>query len=309
MKNFSDTEINEYYQIMSQALLKIDPLTKLSIANSIWTEKSYPIKQPFIEINKKYYDAEVQSLDFKLKSTLDAINKWCATKTNNKIMKILDEIQDDAIMYLINALYFKSQWKLPFDKKQTQNEAFFMENGTQKNVPMMNQTEVFPYYSNDILQCIEMPYGNEAFSMVVLLPAEDKTVGDVVNYLDNNVWNNIVSNLHNSRILVKFPRFRQECEFSLADPIYNMGMHLIFRQGGNLSGIADDPRLVVFEIKHKTFVEVNEEGTEAAAVTSVGIMPTSMPPSFVANRPFVYLIKERSTGAILFIGRMDNPAV
>jgi len=307
IQNFSDKEINEYYQTISKSLLHIDPLTQLSIANSIWSEKTFSVKQSFIDINKKYYDAEVQSLDFRLKSTLDAINKWCAIKTNNKIEIILDEIPDDAVMYLINALYFKSKWKNPFDKQNTKNEDFFLENGAHKSVSMMNQTSTFPYYTNDMLQCIEMQYGNEAFSMMVLLPSEAKTVDDVVEYLNHQTWNNIITHLHSSKIFVKIPRFKQECEFSLVDPIKNLGMNLIFQTGGNLNGIADDRLLCVFEIKHKTFVEVNEEGTEAAAVTSIGIEKASMPPSFIANRPFIYLIKEKSTGAILFIGRIDNP--
>jgi len=307
MKNFSDTEINEYYQTMSQALLKIDPLTTLSIANSIWSEKSYPVKQSFIDINKKYFDAEVQSLDFGLQSTLDAINKWCAKKTNNKIEKILDDIPGDAIMYLINAVYFKSKWKSQFDKKNTTKEEFTMGSGARKSVSMMTQTTTLPYYSDEVLQCIEMPYGNRAFSMVAILPAAGKALDDVVNYLDNRAWNNILNNFYEAEIHVRFPRFKQECEFSLVEPIDNLGMHRIFKPGGNLNGIADDPRLFVSEIKHKTFVEVNEEGTEAAAVTSIEIRKTSMPPSFIANRPFIYLIKEKSTGAILFIGRMDEP--
>ncbi|MCL2726927.1 MAG: serpin family protein [Bacteroidales bacterium] len=309
MANFSDTEINEYYQTMSQALLKVDPLTALAIANSIWSEKTYPVKQTFIDVNKKYFDAEVQSLDFKLKSTLDAINTWCAKKTNDKIKTILDGIPDDAVMYLINAVYFKSKWESQFDKKDTKKEDFTKTDGPRKQVDMMNQTARFPYYEDGVLQCLEMPYGNGAFSMVAILPAQGKTVDNLVNYLDNDTWNGIISNLMERKVDVKFPRFKIECEFSLVKPIQNLGMQLIFQSGGNLNGIADDPRLRVFEIKHKTFVEVNEEGTEAAAVTSIGIETTSYTPpaQFFANRPFLYLIKEKSTGAILFMGRMDEP--
>ena len=311
MKNFSDTEINEYYQTMSKALLKIDPLTTLSIANSIWSEKNFQVKQSFIDINKKYFDAEVQSLDFGLKSTLDAINKWCAKKTNNKIDKILDEIPGDAVMYLINAVYFKSKWQSPFDKKNTTNEEFTTESGARKSVAMMNQTTTLPYYSDEMMQCVEMPYGNQAFSMVVILPAGSKTIDEVVSYLDNNVWNMVLDGLRERNVYVKLPRFKQEYEISLVNAVESLGMYLIFQDGGNLNGIADDPRLCVSKIKHKTFVEVNEEGTEAAAVTAVEIGPTSVGPStsvlFFANRPFIYLIKEKSTGAVLFIGRMDKP--
>ncbi|MCL2726923.1 MAG: serpin family protein [Bacteroidales bacterium] len=309
MSNFTDTEINEYYQTMSQALLKVDPLTALAIANSIWSEKTYPVKQTFIDVNKKYFDAEVQSLDFKLKSTLDAINNWCAKKTNDKIKTILDEIPEEAVMYLINAVYFKSKWESPFEKKDTKKEDFTKEDGVRKQVDMMNQTVRFPYYQDEMLQCVEMPYGNGAFSMIAILPAQDKTVDDLVNYFDNDTWNGVISNLMERKVDVKFPRFKIECEFSLVQPIQNLGMQLIFRTGGNLNGIADDPQLCVSRIIHKTFVEVNEEGTEAAAVTAIEAVATSYTPpaQFFANRPFLYLIKEKSTGAILFMGRMDEP--
>jgi len=292
-------------------LLKIDPLTALSIANSIWSEKTYPVKQTFMDINKQYYDAEVQSLDFSLKSTLDAINNWCAKKTNGKIESILDEIPSDAVMYLINAVYFKSKWLYQFDKKDTKTEEFTKENGARQNVAMMNQTAALSYYANEMLQCVEMPYGNGAFSMVAILPSESKTVDELVNYLDNDVWNTVLANMWETNVHVKFPRFKGECEFSLKEPIDDLGMHLIFQTGGNLNGIADDSRLYVSKIKHKTFVEVNEEGTEAAAVTAIEVSYTSIGPSspvpFFANRPFLYLIKEKSTGVILFIGRMDEP--
>ena len=311
MTDFSDAEINEYYQKMSQALLSVDPLTALAIANSIWSEKTYPVKQSFIDVNKKYYDAEVQSLDFSLKSTLDAINNWCAKKTNDRIKTILDEIPDNAVMYLINAVYFKSKWQFEFDKKDTRDEEFTMENGVRKKVPMMNQTTALPYYSDEMLECVEMPYGNGAFSMLAILPAESKTIDELVDYLDNDVGNTVLTNMSEANVHVKFPRFKQECEFSLVEPVENLGMNLIFQPGGNLNGIADDSRLLVSKIKHKTFVEVNEEGTEAAAVTAVEMSVTSVnpfiPTTFFANRPFIYLIKEKSTGAILFIGRMDNP--
>ncbi len=310
MSGFSDEEINEYYQKISQALLNIDPLTTLMIANSIWFKKDYPVKQSFFDINQKYYDAEVRELDFGAPASVDIINNWCAKNTNNKIDKIINQIPGDAVMYLINAVYFKSKWQFQFDKKDTKTAKFTLQDGSQTNVSMMEQTTDLPYYANDKLQCVEMPYGNQAFSMVVLLPAEGNDLGSVVEYFDHGSWEKVLAGLYDTNVRLKFPRFKQECEFSLNNPLKDIGMKSIF-QTGYLNNIADNSRLCVSEVRHKTFVEVNEEGTEAAAITSVEVLDTAYPGGgpvrFYADRPFVYLIKEKSTGVILFIGRMDHP--
>jgi len=313
MAGLTDVEINEYYQKMSQALLKIDPLTEISIANSIWYRHTWTIKQPFIDINKKYFDAEVRALDFSKPNAADIINKWCADKTKNRIEEIVKSpIPDVVMMYLINALYFKSKWQFEFEKKNTQKDDFTKAYGNKIRINMMEQTAALPYYADQHLQCVEMPYGNQAFSMVAILPADDKTIEELVEYLDNENWQNIVENLHEQNVWLKLPRFKIECEIELNDPVKNVGMQRIFYPLGELINIADAD-LYVSDIKQKTFVEVNEEGTEAAAVTVIEVEYTSfgggsVPPiPFFANRPFLYLIKERSTGAILFIGRMDEP--
>ena len=310
MADFTDEEINAYYQKMSQALLDIDPLTTMLIANSIWYDRDYPVKQSFFDINKKHYNAEVQGLDFKAPSAVGTINNWCDKNTKGKIKEIIDEIPDEAIMYLINAVYFKSKWQFQFDKKNSRTAKFTLQSGVQTDVTMMEQTADLRYYAHEKLRCVEMPYGNQAFSMVAILPADGKELNTVIESLDNELWQQIVAGLHTANVHLKLPRFKQECEFKLNEPIASLGINLIFCEG-YLNGIADDPRLVVSNIKHKTFVEVNEEGTEAAAVTSVEVGYTSIGPSvpvpFHIDRPFLYLIKEKSTGVILFIGRMDHP--
>ncbi|MCL2726919.1 MAG: serpin family protein [Bacteroidales bacterium] len=310
MADFTDTEINEYYQKMSQALLSIDPLTEISIANSIWYRIGFSVKQPFIDINQKYFDAVVKALDFNRPDAADIINKWCSDKTKNRIEEIIESpIDADVVMYLINALYFKSKWKHEFDKKSTRKDDFTKEGGQKIEVSMMEQTVSLPYYANEHLQCVEMPYGNQAFSMVAILPVEGTSIDQLVEHLDNDKWQNIANNLHEQQVQLKLPRFKIECEIPLNKPVKSVGMNRIF--WGGLANISDDP-IRVSNIKQKTFVEVNEEGTEAAAVTVIEIRKTSLPgiPTtvlFFANRPFLYLIKEKSTGAILFMGRMDEP--
>ena len=310
MADFTDAEINEYYQKMSQALLKADPSTELSIANSIWYRNGFSVKQPFIDVNKKYFDAAVKSLDFSKPDAANVINKWCADKTKNRIREIVPSpIPGNVMMYVINALYFKSKWKSKFDKANTKQASFTRADNSTINVNMMEQTSTLPYYADEYLQCVEMTYGNEAFSMVAVLGAEDMGIDRLIEYLDDETWQNIVGNMYGQKVWLKLPRFKIECEMDLNDPVKNVGMVRIFLGGfENISNI----ELVVSAIRQKTFVEVNEEGTEAAAVTVVGIVESAgpdqnMPVPFFANRPFLYLIKEKSTGVILFIGRMDEP--
>jgi len=311
MAGFTETEINEFYQKISQALLKIDPLTEIGIANSIWYRNTWTIKQPFIDVNKKYFDAEVKALDFSKPDAANIINKWCADKTKDRIKEIIkNPIPGDVMMYLINALYFKSKWQFEFDKKNTKQDDFTKSDGKKIKVNMMEQTADLPFYADQHLQAVEMPYGNQAFSMVAILPAYNKNIDELIEYLDNDTWKNVVNNLHKRNVGLKLPRFKIECEMPLNEPVKNVGMQRIFQFRQEFINIADAD-LRVSNIKQKTFVEVNEEGTEAAAVTVIEVVFSSIGPDtpipFFANRPFLYVIKEKSTGAILFIGRMDEP--
>ncbi len=215
-------------------------------------------------------------------------------------------------MYLTNAVYFKGQWKFEFDKADTRNADFHLAGGPTKSVRMMSQEADLPYYGDETLRCVDLPYGNGAFSMMVMMPAaEDGSLDDLLAALDADTYNRAVDGLYETGVLLKLPRWKQECDFPLNEAVANLGIRQIFGEG-SLGGISDDSRLAVSNIRQKTFVEVNEEGTEAAAVTVVEVGITSVGPGggpmpFIADRPFLYLIRERSTGAILFIGRMDEP--
>lgn len=308
--DFSELEINEYYQKMIQALLNIDPSTNISIANSIWYREGLAVKEPFIDLNTNYFDAEVSALDFSKDASRDIINNWCAKKTNDKIKTIIDEpISKNTVMFLINALYFKSQWKFQFDKTNTRETTFTKSNNQQESVKMMTQESVtLPFYRDENLSCVEIPYGNEAFSMVAFLPSADKSIEELIADLDEKTWSDISANMYKTEILLGLPRFKVECDMNLNSPLQDAGINKIFF--GGLGKISDND-LSVSKVKQKTFIEVNEKGTEAAAITSIEITESAMlnPPSFYANRPFLYMIKEKSTGVILFIGRMDNPKI
>jgi serpin B len=310
MADISETEINEYYEKISQSLMKIDPITDMSIANSIWYRIGFPVKQSFIDINRNYFDALVNPLNFNNLDADNIINKWCADKTKDKIKEIIQlPISSDTEMYLINAIYFKSKWKFEFNKKITKKDYFTKEQNMKKKVNMMEQTKTLPYYADQYMQCVEMPYGNQSFSMVAILPADNMNVNQLVKHLDNLTWQNALNNLQEQNVWLKLPRFKIESELQLNEPVRNMGMKRIF--DGDFANISDS-NLLVSNIKQKTFVEVNEEGTEAAAVTAIAMTKASYSGTpqritFFANRPFLYLIKENSTGIILFIGRMDDP--
>jgi len=310
-------QINAHYQTLMKALLAADPQTTLAIAGSIWARKGFDIKPAFHDVNREFYNAEAQSRDFSLPATVDEINRWCADNTNGKIPKIIAEIPPEMMMYLINAVYFKGRWREPFDKADTREEKFRPAKGPAKRVPMMNlDATSLRQYEDDAVRCIDLPYGNdpygnEAFSMMVMLPARGTTLDEFVASLDGKRYAEIVSGLQWRNTTVAMPRWKQECTFDLSDATRNLGISAIF-YGGSLTGISDDARLSVSGIVQKSFVEVNEEGAEAAAVTGTVIVGASgyrrvKPNPFRADRPFLYLIRERSTGAILFIGRMDNP--
>jgi len=316
MADFTETEINEYYQKISKSLLEIDPLTEISIANSIWYREGFPVKKTFFDINQTYFDAMVKALDFSSPDAADIINQWCAKKTKDRITDIIDiPIDPLAQMFLINALYFKSKWQFEFNKANSHQDDFTLIDNRKKKVNMMQQITALPYYADQYLQCVEMPYGNEAFSMVVILPADGTNIEQLIDYLDNTKWQNILNYLFMQNINLKLPRFKIECEMNLSGSVKNIGIKRIFiPRVAEFENIVDTKvvkDLHVSRIKQKTFVEVNEEGTEAAAVTVIGITGESIgvpgPISFFANHPFLYLIKEKSTGAILFIGRMDEP--
>ncbi|HCM20585.1 MAG TPA: hypothetical protein DIC46_07365, partial [Porphyromonadaceae bacterium] len=312
MDAYSDEELNAYYQKMKDALLKTDPSTKLSIANSIWTNQFVSIKPAFIDVNKKYYDAEVQAVDFSDVKTKDRINRWASDNTNGLIQSVLDKTQREDLMYLLNAIYFKGIWTSKFDAKNTSKKLFTQEDGTRKEVDMMHQTAEFNYTADETVQAVQLPYGNQAFSMLVLLPQEGKQLQDVVPVLkEGDYWAHFTSGLHNAEVELSLPKFKTEYSKRLNDILIDkMGMGIAFSNAADFSRMSDQDANISF-VKQDTYIGTDEEGTEAAAVTVVGIIETSLPVQpekvvFNANKPFVYVIKENSTGAVLFMGTVKK---
>lgn len=307
-KDYSLDEMNEYYNKLINGLLTVDNSTTLGIANSIWIKKGFDVKQPFIDLNKEAYDAEVRTLEFDAKA-VDIINQWCSNKTNKRIPKVLAEISENARLFLINALYFKGTWTSEFNKSNTKKEDFTTVSGQKSEVELMRQECDTPYLEDEGMQIVELPYGNEAFSMVVLLPEEGRSIDDAIQQLTADNWNKWMQALSSHTVDIKLPKFKLEYDRDLMEDLKKMGMTLPFIQGvADFSNISSTG-LHIGMVKQNTFVEVNEEGTEAAAVTVIGFETTSVgggKVSFHVNRPFVYIIKEKSTGAILFMGKAGS---
>ena len=308
---YSTADINTYCQSLREALLKADPKTTIGIANAIWYRQGATVKAPFIEANRTSYDAEVQALDFTSPTATATINGWCARKTNNKIKEIVKQVDPTTFMYLINAVYFKGAWTTRFEKKNTRSGDFRRADGSTQTVQMMNLKDTFRCASSDVCDYLEMDYGNHAFSMVIMLPKDGKTTRDVIAMMDGKKWADAIQSLTLKEIRVLLPRFKAECEYPMHEHILpDMGMKLPFNSElADLSGIADIGafgRLFISSVIHKTFVQVDEEGTEAAAVTSIDIVGSNESSFFMVDRPFLFAIREKSTGAILFIGEIGE---
>ena len=307
-KNYSLDAINNYNKSFREALIKVDPTTTISIANSIWYRNTLTVKNGFISVNKDYYNAGVKALDFNSPNAVKQINSWVSDKTNKKIPVIIQNISNDDMMFLVNAIYFKGIWQAKFNKSHTKEENFYPEgNLNMYKVNMMRQTEFFPYTEDDNCRYLKMTYGNKAFSMIVMLPQDNKTVDDVIANLNSESWHKAMQmELH--KVNLGFPRFKAECEYEMSESILPaMGMNIPFTYYADFSGITNDTQLCIARVVHKTFVEVNEEGTEAAAVTAVWMINTgSTTIDYVVDKPFAFAIRENSTGVILFAGKIGE---
>jgi serpin B len=304
-------EINQIYSDLIAALKKADPNVVMNIANSIWIRKSFPVLEPFIATNQKFYDARVERLDFN-QAALNTINNWVNEKTNAKIPKILDQLSADEMMFLINAIYFNGKWQIQFEKSRTQDGTFSLASGGSVNVPLMKIKEEFGYSEQVGYEALKMPYGRGKFGMVILLPDAGKTPGQILEQMTPAAWetlNNLLIPV--AKVDVWMPRFKFTWESDLNDILSSLGMSVAFsKTEADFTKINSEGQLFITKVKHKTFIDVNEEGTEAAAATSVGIGITSAGPGgleFHVIRPFLFFITEEDTGAILFAGKVENP--
>jgi serine protease inhibitor len=301
-------ELNELNKALIAALVAHDEKVTVSVANSIWYRQEYTVMPDFITTNQNFYNAEVRPMNFSAPDCKDVINSWVSDKTNRKITEIVDQINPESFMFLINAIYFKGSWTYEFDKKKTYPQPFYLENGEEVQVDMMHQELDINMMANETFTSVEMPYGKGNWRMFLFLPENGKTIADVENILTVENWENWLKQYApQPEVQLSLPKFTFSYKQSLKDALSAMGMEVAFTEMADFTGILPGGGLLISDVKHKTFIEFNEEGTEAAAVTSVEMELTSVGNFISFDRPFLFAIAEKSTGAILFIGRMMNP--
>ena len=313
LNGLTTEEINNAYKILINGLQDLDKDVVFEIANSIFYTNSFSVKSNFLETNKNIYNAEVEKLDFLSPSAVKHINDWVANKTNNKITKIINQLSPLDRMVLLNAIYFNGIWTNKFDEKGTKLFGFQKADGSIIEIPMMRKEEKLGYCSNDLLSAVKMPYGKGQYNMVVLLPDREKTSDDVISQLSSDNWKNWMKEFETvDPVVVKIPRFKFAFETKLKEVLVEMGMQKAFQPDVADFSKMSDENLYISSAIHKSFIDVNENGTEAAAVTSITMSTTSIgvePPKtyFTVDRPFVFAITEKETGAILFVGEVKNP--
>jgi serpin B len=301
-------DVNISYRSLIDLLRQLDPNVNFQLANSIWYRQDFEVESTFVELNKTYFDAAVQALDFADPSALVTINNWVNTNTNGKIKTILDRIPDEALMYLINAIYFKGAWTTQFDARKTRDWSFTLSDGSTKSCRMMYMSDAdFTYFAAESFSAADLKYGSGDYSMTILLPNVGVNLDSLVEQMTNENWQGWLAQLRPVTIDLGLPKFELEYKLRANDVLEALGMGIAFSDAADFTGINRIGRLFISEVAHKTFVKVDEEGTEAAAVTSVEIRPTSISPSFMVDHPFVFVIHENRSGTILFMGKIVDP--
>lgn len=309
--NLTPDDINQSYKDLVASLISHDPKVELSISNAIYYRNTFTSKDNFITTNQNYYQAVVAPLDFtKTAETLNTVNDWVKTNTNGKIDKIIEVVKPEDVMYLLNAIYFNGEWKYRFDPSQTMNLPFTMEDKSVVQVTTMIIENPYNYYSNETFQLLEMPYGSGKYSMLIFLPETGKTADNVISQLNPENINGWLLKMTEQKKMVYLPKFEFKFDDSLVDELSALGMTDAFNvMQANFTGISDAAKLYISEVMHKTYIKVDERGTEAAAVTgiTIGMLTVGPNDSFKADHPFVFAIREKDTQAILFIGKVMNP--
>jgi serpin B len=308
-------DINNAYENSSTYLTTLDDKVLFQNANSIWYRDGFQVLPDFLNVNKRYFNADVDSLDFALPSAAQTINSWVNTKTNGKIPTIIDgPIPSSMVMYLINAIYFKAAWTYKYDSSGTKDAPFTCADGSIATCKLMSQEDTFAYYADNSVQAIDLPYGDRSFSMTVVMPPAGTSIDQFASTLTQEQWNTIINKLDSAKVDLYMPKFELKYSKSLIDELKALGMGIVFDPlRADLTHISRIGGLYVSNVLHKTYIDVNEDGTEAAAVTLIGFVTMVQNPNepvvkvMRIDHPFIFAIREHQTGTILFIGKIVNP--
>ncbi len=301
------SQINEAYKNVIEILPQIDPEITVGIAQSIWYPPHISVQPNFIDLSRAYFSALVRELDFSLPSANDTINIWVAGETNDRIPKLLENrIERDIIMILVNAIYFKGAWMYRFNPDSTTDDQFTLANGSQIACRMMNKLGDVGYFADSLFEAVNLPYGKGDFAMAVFLPRPSLGTLELAEQFTENNWAAWVQRFYEEQVLLQFPKFKIEYGIGLNNHLRRLGMTLPFLPSADFSNMFAGGGGWIDTVIHKAFVEVNEEGTEAAAATVV-LMERSGPITFRVDRPFIFVIWERQTGTILFMGKVSRP--
>ncbi len=313
LQGMTRQDLNKAFADLNSILLNPDPKVELAIANSLWAREEVDFHEDFLHRNRDYFGARITVLNFNDSGAADTINAWVKEQTRGKIEDIVEQPIDPlTILFLINAIYFKGEWSEQFDPSLTRNIPFYSADGSSNEHPVMFQSKEYRYLKENGFQVVSLPYGkNERVSIYIFLPEPEVAIEDFYQQLTADNWQRWMNSFTVMEGDVGLPRFKFEYETSLKEVLEDLGMGVAFDPAAaDFSGMRPTPPdLFISEVKHKTFIEVNEEGTEAAAATSVEVRVTSMPVKFnlIADRPFFFAIVDDKTATILFMGSVLDP--
>ena len=309
-KDATIEDINLYFKTLLKALPALDQSNTVHIANSIWAQEGYPFHDTFLQTNREYFSASIQNVDFDDTRTADLINRWASDNTNQLIKKVIEPKDlTNLRMLLANALYFKGVWAVAFDKSQTEPYDFTTASGKAVKTDFMNQTSDYAYYEDDDVRLVELPYKEGKYCMDILLPAKDKDLKKTVDKLDAAVWKEYIRKMKQAEVYLSIPKFSLSCESDLGSVLEQMGMTDAFNPDMADFSLLSGRPLFIGKVKQVCQLNVDEEGTEAAAVTTIGTYEkSSVNPfhRFVADRPFLLVIREKQYGTILFTAVIDS---
>jgi serine protease inhibitor len=286
---------------------------QLSMANALWLQQGLPVDAAFQQILQTAYDAQAESVEFRNPAAVETINAWVAKHTNDRIEHLVDQVDPLTVAMLTNAIVFKGKWTLQFDPKLTQPHNFKPANGAVLQVPMMKNSAEYGYYADGKgLEAIRLPYADRTFAMYVVLPQDSSAMQSFIGRLTPDTFTALVSSLHTQQGTIELPRFTITYDTTLNAVLTKLGMGVAFGNNANFDGICRTPRIQISEIRHASFLKVDEEGTEAAAATSVGMRAMAAriePPPFhmVVDHPFFLALRDERNGQLLFTGTIAKP--